>query len=224
VRVRFLLIVASVSLLASCRDTQLPAVPGPAPAGTVQGTVVYAVPGKSELTAGAGARVSVLGTGAAATADGEGRFLVDGISRNALVIQRVDSNGLQTISSSAVKGYDLVSCGGNSYIAYSLNGDIRLRTISGSVWSGAGGGAIDFGGPPRTGYTEPYPVLLDNNPLCEAVYPSMAFVEDALVITGKSAAAPRRSGASWRARCADGVTRAGATVGHRSSWVRCCRA
>lgn len=107
-----------------------------------------------------------------------------------LSLQRVDSGGIQAISSTAVTGYDVTSWGGNSYIVYALNGDIRFKTIRGSVWSGAGGGPLDFGGPARTGYSPPYPVVLDANPACEAAYPSMAFVEEALVITWQERCSP----------------------------------
>ncbi len=69
-------------LVCSCRDTALPSTPPPPAAGTIQGTLVYAVPGKSELHPAANARITVMGTGLAATADAEGRFLLAGISRS----------------------------------------------------------------------------------------------------------------------------------------------
>ena len=121
--------------------------------------------------------VTLLGTEATNMGGTTGLFLV-----------RVDTGGVQTISTTPVKGYDMASWGGNVYVVYSSGGDIRFKTIAGSVWSGAGGGPLDFGGPPRPGFSAPYPVALDNDPACEAVYPTMAFVEDALVI-------------SWQERC-----------------------
>jgi hypothetical protein len=124
--------------------------------------------------------------------DGVKLLAVESGAASALTLVRVDTGGQQVISASAVTGYDVVSWGGNVYVAYGLNGDIRFRTIAGSVWSGAGGGPVDFGGPPRTGYVAPYPVVLDANPACEAAYPAMAFVEDALVI-------------AWQERCSPAV-------------------
>lgn len=106
------------------------------------------------------------------------------------VLQRLDTGGTQTVSSTPVQGFAAVGWGGQTYLAYGLNGDIRLKTIAGSVWSGAGGGPVDFGGPPRTGFTAPYPVMLDGNPLCEAAYPHLDFVEEALVVTWQERCAP----------------------------------
>jgi hypothetical protein len=107
-----------------------------------------------------------------------------------LVLQRLDSGGRQTVSSAPVSGWAAASWGGSVYVAYGLNGDVRLRTIAPSVWSGAGGGAVDFGGPPRTGFSAPYPVMLDANPLCEASAPHLDFVEEALVVTWQERCAP----------------------------------
>ncbi|MBX7113532.1 MAG: hypothetical protein K1X64_04290 [Myxococcaceae bacterium] len=115
---------------------------------------------------------------------------VESGAMNALSLVRADAAGMQTFSTTPVMGYDVASWGGNVYVVYSSGGDIRLKTIAGSVWSGAGGGPVDFGGPPRPGFTAPYPVALDADPACEAVYPSMAFVEDALVITWQERCSP----------------------------------
>lgn len=105
-------------------------------------------------------------------------------------LQRIDSGGSSLISSVPVTGFDVASWGGHTYIVYGLNGDIRLKTIAASFWSGAGGGPVDFGGPPRSGFMSPYPVVLDADPLCEAAWPQMSFVEEALVITWQERCSP----------------------------------
>ena len=151
-RVR-LIIAASLSLFVGCRDTQLPSVPGPAQAGTIGGTVLYAVPGKSELAAGAGARVSVLGSGASTTADAEGRFLIEGISRdNGILLLELEINAvsrrrvLRLEDIGAGTGRD-ISLG---QVVLARNASVRGRIVLDDVVGASGlGGVTAFvpGGP-----------------------------------------------------------------------------
>ena len=94
-----------------------------------------------------------------------------------------------------VQGFDVAPYGGAVYLVYAQAGDIRLRVARGSFFSGAGGGFVDFGGPPRNGTSPPYPVVLDVTTFCEAVYPRFAFVEDALIIVWQELCAPETR---WR--------------------------
>lgn len=109
-----------------------------------------------------------------------------------LSLQRVEISGgpVPVSGGAAVQGYDAVLIGNTTWIVYSQGGDIHFKWVAGYVWSGAGGGAVDFGGPPRPGYLPPLPVVLDANPLCEAVYPRLAIVNEALVITWQERCAP----------------------------------
>jgi hypothetical protein len=114
----------------------------------------------------------------------------EGGATGGLSLQRLDFGGVQNITTTAVTGYELASWGGTILVVYGFNGDIRLKTVAPYTWSGAGGTPFDFGGPPRVGFTAPYPVVLDVNPLCEAAWPHMDFVEDALVITWQERCSP----------------------------------
>jgi sugar lactone lactonase YvrE len=83
-----------VMLLQACsRDLTVPGPPAP---GTVQGRVVYAVPGLTAPKAAAGASVSVLGTSLGTTTAADGRFLVEGITTDhgSLLVQAdLDGDG-----------------------------------------------------------------------------------------------------------------------------------
>lgn len=111
-------------------------------------------------------------------------------SAGALGTQRVDAAGQISITAGPVQGWDMAMWGSQLYVVYALAGDIRFKSIAGSVFSGAGGGPTDFGGPPRPGFMAPYPVVLDGDPLCEAAYPQFAFVNEALVITWQERCSP----------------------------------
>jgi hypothetical protein len=104
---------------------------------------------------------------------------------------RHDGNNRNTIGITAapVTGYDAVTFGGAAYVAYAQNGDLRFLVMNGGAFGGASG-IRNFGGPPRVGFSAPYPVMLDVNPVCEAAYPRLAFVEDALIITWQERCAP----------------------------------
>jgi hypothetical protein len=78
-----------VVVLVGCRDLSLQPPPPPPGAGTVQGTLLYAVPGRTERRAAAGARVSLLGSSVEVVALESGRFLLAGVrsSEGQLLIQ-----------------------------------------------------------------------------------------------------------------------------------------
>jgi hypothetical protein len=86
--------VASLLAVAACtRDATLPPPPGP---GTIQGRVVYAVPGQSARVAANGARLTILGTSIGAIARTDGRFLVEtgALSQGNLLVQvDLDADG-----------------------------------------------------------------------------------------------------------------------------------
>ncbi|MBL9037884.1 MAG: hypothetical protein JNG84_05145 [Archangium sp.] len=108
-----------------------------------------------------------------------------------LSVVRLDSgSNLYALSSTPVAGFDVADWGQNVYVVYATGGDIRLKTIAGSVWSGAGGGPVDFGGPPRAGFPTPYPLVLDGDPLCEAAWPRMAFIDGVLVVVWQERCSP----------------------------------
>lgn len=105
---RRIVAVALAAAAAACsRDTSLPPPPG---AGSIQGRVVYAVPGQSARVAAAGARVTVLGTSIGATAGSDGRFVIGeaALSDGDLLVQAdLDGNGTpdrQTLLSLAALG------------------------------------------------------------------------------------------------------------------------
>ncbi|MCA1826902.1 MAG: carboxypeptidase-like regulatory domain-containing protein, partial [Myxococcales bacterium] len=85
------LVVIAVVLPACPRDLGLPGPPAP---GTIQGRVVYAVPGVVAPKAAAGATVTVLGSSLGTTADADGRFVIDGItSQQGSLLVQADLNG-----------------------------------------------------------------------------------------------------------------------------------
>jgi len=82
---------ALAALLGCTRDLSLPPLPSP---GTVNGRVVYAVAGQTLPVAAAGAKVSLVGTSLAASADSDGRFLLSGIAQSeGQLLFQVDSRG-----------------------------------------------------------------------------------------------------------------------------------
>ncbi|MDP1829118.1 MAG: carboxypeptidase regulatory-like domain-containing protein [Archangium sp.] len=87
---RLALLVMSVALT-GCFDLALPGQPGP---GTIQGRLVYQVPGQRLLLPAAGAQVELLSSSLTATADGDGRFLLEGLTvTGGVVLARFDLEG-----------------------------------------------------------------------------------------------------------------------------------
>jgi len=72
-------LLATLVAAGCARDVSLPPPPGP---GTIQGRVVYAVPGQAERAPAQGARVAILSTSLGAIADAQGRFIVEGVTRS----------------------------------------------------------------------------------------------------------------------------------------------
>lgn len=105
-----------------------------------------------------------------------------------LQVLRIDDfPSTTTVVTANTQGWSFAVRGGMMVLAYSLNGDVRLAVAP--YISGGGVVFSDFGGPPRPGFPSP-PVPLDLDVLCEAAYPSFAFIEDALVITWQERCAP----------------------------------
>jgi hypothetical protein len=102
---------------------------------------------------------------------------------------RLDSNTYRDIATGSVQGSDAVLLGSVSVLAYAQGGTVRLKYISGGAWAG-GNGTADLGGPPRTGYSAPYPVPLNADLSCEAAWPRLAFVNETLVVTWQERCAP----------------------------------
>jgi hypothetical protein len=94
------------------------------------------------------------------------------------------------VSSQTLQGWAAVARGGLMVVAVSIDGDVRLL-VSNSVGST---GASDFNGPPRVGFPSPPPAL-DLDVFCEAAWPHLAFIEDALVVTWQERCAPQTR---WR--------------------------
>lgn len=76
---RSLVAVVAVALTSSCLELTLPDPPGP---GSIQGTVVYFKPGRAAPIAAAGAKVSLKNTGVSATANADGFFRAEPITRS----------------------------------------------------------------------------------------------------------------------------------------------
>ena len=82
-------------------------------------------------------------------------------------------------------GFDVIHRQDTNIIAVSQGGDLRLYTW---VLIEGGGGPTEFPGPPRTVPLAPGDNRLDIDTACEAAWPRLALVEDALVVT-------------WQERC-----------------------
>ncbi len=108
---------------------------------------------------------------------------------SALALQRIDPDGSNVITIGPVQGYDAVTFGETTFIVYSVGGDVRLRSLTYSAL-GANSPFTDFGGPPRSGFTPPYPVMLDVSPACEAVWPRLTIVNEAMVVTWQERCSP----------------------------------
>ncbi|MDP3231270.1 MAG: hypothetical protein Q8N26_00740 [Myxococcales bacterium] len=108
----------------------------------------------------------------------------------ALSLQRIDPpGGNRTFPIGPVQGYDAVSFGETAFLVFSAGGDVRFQWLRYGPLAG-GSGFTDFGGPPRVGFTAPYPVMLDATPSCEAAWPRLTIVNEALVITWQERCSP----------------------------------
>jgi hypothetical protein len=75
--------IALTLLFWSCVDLTLPEPPPPPGPGTLQATLVYAVPGSSEKLPAANARVRLLSSSLETRANADGFFWLDGLSDGA---------------------------------------------------------------------------------------------------------------------------------------------
>jgi hypothetical protein len=80
-------------------------------------------------------------------------------------------------------GFDFVQRGTSTVIAVSQNGDLRL--YRGRVTS-----LSAITGPPRAVPLAPGDNRIDLDPSCEAAWPRLSFIEDALVITWQERCSP----------------------------------
>ena len=109
-----------------------------------------------------------------------------------LSLVRLDRFGSPStlVSTQSLQGWSAVSRGGLVVVAASIDGDVRLL-----VTPNAGSSSMtDFNGPPRVGFPGPQPPL-DLDLFCEAAWPHLAFIEDALVVTWQERCAPQTR---WR--------------------------
>ncbi|MBL8917537.1 MAG: carboxypeptidase regulatory-like domain-containing protein [Myxococcaceae bacterium] len=86
-----------------------------------------------------------------------------------------------------VDGFDSVIRHDLMITAVSQQGDIRLSVFRANSWGG--GDDTLFQGPPRAG-PPPWPQALDLDPVCEAVRPRLALVEDVLFVTWQERCSP----------------------------------
>ncbi len=85
---RLILLIVSVS---GCHDLTLPQPPGP---GTLQGRLVYQLPGQRALLPAAGGTAELLGSSLTAKADSDGRFVLGGLTvKEGSVLVRFDAEG-----------------------------------------------------------------------------------------------------------------------------------
>lgn len=73
----FAVVAGTCALLGCSRDLSAPPLPGP---GTIQGRVLYAVPGQLLPAPAKGAVVTILSTSLGAVADAQGRFVIEGVT------------------------------------------------------------------------------------------------------------------------------------------------
>ncbi|MCU0694927.1 MAG: carboxypeptidase-like regulatory domain-containing protein [Myxococcaceae bacterium] len=107
-----------------------------------------------------------------------------------LTLLRVDTPGFgNSYPIGAVEGSDVFVFGNTSFLVYGAGGDVRFRAVRADPLAG-GSGFSDFGGPPRPGFSPPFPVMLDVTPACEAAWPRFSFVNEVLVITWQERCAP----------------------------------
>jgi hypothetical protein len=108
-----------------------------------------------------------------------------------LTLLRVDLPfGFGTVRNiGVVEGYDVFTFGSTSFLVFGSGGDVRFQAVRADPLAG-GSGFTDFGGPPRPGFSAPFPVMLDTTASCEAAWPRFSFVNEVLVITWQERCAP----------------------------------
>ena len=83
----------------------------------------------------------------------------------------------------AVTGFDVVQRGDQQFLVVSQNGDLRM-------YRGRASSLVAMTGPPRAVPLPPGDNRFDDDPSCEAVWPRLAFIEDALVLTWQERCSP----------------------------------
>ncbi len=131
------LLFISVSF-AACLDTALPPPPGP---GTLSGRVVRSVPGFAVPQEAGGATIELMGTSQVITADEDGRFVVQGFTRNSgRLWLRHDADGDGAPESQRILSLDTLGIGPGRHIALGdvalgknarLEGSVRVSSRSG---------------------------------------------------------------------------------------------
>jgi hypothetical protein len=117
---------------------------------------------------------------------------VEAGSPSTVTLHRVDqfSQSIPVAGATTVQGYDVAQVGGTTFIVYGQAGDVHLKTLPESSFSGAGVTFADFGGPPRV-TPQPWTPVLDLDPLCEAAYPRFAFINEVLIVTWQERCTPQ---------------------------------
>lgn len=161
-------------VLVGCIDVTLPEPPPPPGPGTVQGTVVYAVAGRTGTRPAGGARISLLGTSTQTVADAEtGRFVVSGITQSTgRLLFSFDADGdgvddrqrlLELSAIGAGRGQDVAL----GEVALSRNATVVGRALRGDNPLGTGhGGTTVFvpGAPYATTTADTGEFVLENLP------------------------------------------------------------
>ncbi|MDX2015160.1 MAG: hypothetical protein SFW67_33515 [Myxococcaceae bacterium] len=140
-------VLVAAALLAGCLDVTVP-MPPPAPGpGSLQGTVVYSVPGRTGTRPAGGATVTLVGTSRRATADAEtGRFELDGLTRSTgQVLFAFDADGDGVVDRQKVLELSAVGAGRGKTVALGevalgRNGAVVGRVLRADV-AGPGGHA-----------------------------------------------------------------------------------
>lgn len=103
----------------SCIDVSLPEAPPPPGPGTLQGTAVFSVPGRTGTRPAGGTRIALLGSSRATVADAEsGRFVLDGLTQSTgRVLFAFDADGDGTPERQRVLELSVVGAGPGKNIA-----------------------------------------------------------------------------------------------------------
>jgi hypothetical protein len=96
-------------------------------------------------------------------------------------------SGTPYVSPDVSRGFHAAARGAQLYVASVTNGQLRLYESS---WAAIQSQTV-IPGPPRTGFSPPYPEPLNVNLACEAAAPHLTFLEDSLVITWQERCPPQ---------------------------------